>query len=96
MVAHPAGRRAAAAGGHPHLHSQFRHRLGALSVPVIHGRAAQHPRRLGVLPRCRRRARRLAHISNRAVQLAGREAGFAQSDSCGAARIAGRLRNPVH
>ena len=40
MVAHPAGRRAAAAGGHFDFYGQLRHRLGALPVLVIHARAA--------------------------------------------------------
>ena len=56
MVAHPAGRRAVAAGGYFDLHSQFRHRLGALPVSLMHVRAAQYSWRLGVLSRCRCRA----------------------------------------
>jgi hypothetical protein len=49
MVAHPAHRRAFAAGRHSDLHGQFRHRLGALSISLNDARAAQHPRRLGIL-----------------------------------------------
>jgi len=56
MVAHPAHRRAAAAGRDPDFHRQLRHRLGALPVSLNDARAAQYPWRLGVLSRRRRRA----------------------------------------
>ena len=56
MVAHPAHHRAVAAGRDSDFHRQLRHRLGALSVPVIYGRAAQYPRHFCVLPRLSRRA----------------------------------------
>ena len=49
MVAHPAHRRAAVAGRDFDFHRQLRHRLGALSVSLIHVRAAQYPWPLGVL-----------------------------------------------
>ena len=53
-MAHPAHHRAAAAGRDSDFHRQLRHRLGAVSVPLNDARAAQYPRRLGVLS-CRRR-----------------------------------------
>ena len=40
---------AAVIGGHLNLYRQFRHCLGALSVFMIHARAAQHPGHLGIL-----------------------------------------------
>jgi len=51
MVAHPAHHRVAAAGCDPDLHRQLRHRLDAVSVSLSDARAAQYPRRLGVLSR---------------------------------------------
>src|ERR1035437_1545524 len=44
----------------------------------------------------RRRARRLAHIPHRAVQLARRKTGFAQSDPCGVAGTATGLPDSLH
>lgn len=49
MVAHSPHPRAIVAGHYFDFYRQFRHRLGALSVFVIHVRAALHSRRLGVL-----------------------------------------------
>ena len=53
MVAHPAYR-CAAAGRDSNFHGQFRHRLGTLSVSLIHAHAAKYPRRVGVLSHRRR------------------------------------------
>lgn len=49
MVAHPLGRAAVAAGVGHHFHRQFRHRLGALSIPVSHASAAPYSGPFGVL-----------------------------------------------
>ena len=49
MVAYPVGRAAVAAGAGYHFHRQFRHCLGALSVPVNDAAAAPYSGTLGVL-----------------------------------------------
>lgn len=50
MVVDPAHHPAAPVGGHSHLHRQLGHRLGALSLSLIHDRAAQYSWFIGVLP----------------------------------------------
>jgi hypothetical protein len=49
VVARSINRCASVIGGSFNFHRQFRHCLGALSVSMIHARAAQHPGHLGVL-----------------------------------------------
>ena len=49
MVACSLDCRASVTGGRFNLYRQFRHRLGALSVFMIHAGAAQHPGHLGLL-----------------------------------------------
>jgi hypothetical protein len=49
MVARSVNCRASVIGGRFNLYRQFRHRLGAVSVFMIHARAAQHSGHLGIL-----------------------------------------------
>jgi hypothetical protein len=88
MVTRPAHGRAAA-GRHFDFHRQLRHCLGALTISLIHARAAQCPRHFGVLSR-----RRAALVCDGRIICAAQEERFTREKMTQISRAGGSILSP--